>query len=127
MSDGLPPERHQELSAAGAAAGLGCSIVATIVVFIAGGVAIADGVVYQVSTLEEALGESPLSALYALDAATGEVLLRHERAGRAMSSPVVSRGRVYHSFGNSAIEEIGVDLEGGIECLAPRPTPVFQQ
>ena len=52
MADGLPPERHQELSAAGAAAGLGCSIVATIVVFIAGGVAI-----------DEKTGKGPLFTL----------------------------------------------------------------
>ena len=38
MPDGLPPEDRATLGAAGVAAGLGCSIVATVVVFIVGGV-----------------------------------------------------------------------------------------
>jgi high-affinity Fe2+/Pb2+ permease len=38
MPDGLPPEDRASLGAAGVAAGLGCSIVATVVVFIVGGV-----------------------------------------------------------------------------------------
>jgi hypothetical protein len=40
MPDGLPPEDQASLGAAGVAAGLGCSIVATVVVFIVGGVLI---------------------------------------------------------------------------------------
>lgn len=38
MPDGRPPEDRAALGAAGVAAGLGCSIVATVVVFIVGGV-----------------------------------------------------------------------------------------
>ena len=40
MPDGLPPDERDALSAAGVAAGLGCSIVATVVICIAGGVLI---------------------------------------------------------------------------------------
>jgi hypothetical protein len=40
MPDGRPPEDQAALGAAGVAAGLGCSIVATVVVFIVGGVLI---------------------------------------------------------------------------------------
>jgi F0F1-type ATP synthase assembly protein I len=40
MPDGLPPEEREALSTAGVAAGLGCSIVATVLVSIAGGVLI---------------------------------------------------------------------------------------
>lgn len=40
MPDGRPPEDRAALGAAGVAAGLGCSIVATVVVFIVAGVAI---------------------------------------------------------------------------------------
>ncbi len=38
MADGPSPEQRAQLSAAGAAAGLGCSIVATIVVMVGGGI-----------------------------------------------------------------------------------------
>lgn len=38
MPDGRPPDDQAALGAAGVAAGLGCSIVATVVVFIVGGV-----------------------------------------------------------------------------------------
>ena len=40
MPDGLPPEERAALGAVGVAAGLGCSIVATVVICIAGGVLI---------------------------------------------------------------------------------------
>ena len=40
MPDGLPPAEREALSAAGVAAGLGCSIVATVLICIAGGVLI---------------------------------------------------------------------------------------
>lgn len=40
MPDGLPPEERAALGAVGVAAGLGCSIVSTVVIFIAGGVLI---------------------------------------------------------------------------------------
>lgn len=40
MPDGLPPEERHALGAAGLAAGLGCSIVVTVMVCIAGGVVI---------------------------------------------------------------------------------------
>jgi polyvinyl alcohol dehydrogenase (cytochrome) len=86
-----------------------------------GNLAVANGVVYLVSTVEEAPGEPPASALYALDADTGEVLLRDASLPRAISSPVVSRGRVLVGFGNAAVDALGVDTAGGLICFSPAP------
>jgi hypothetical protein len=75
-------------------------------------------------SIEEAPGEPPASALDALDAITGEALLRDASLPRAIASPVVLRGRVYPSFGNVAVGPIGVELAGGITCIIcalPRP------
>ena len=74
MPDGLSPEEHSGLSAAGAAAGLGCSIVATIVVFIAGGVAI-----------DEKTGKGPVFTLIGVAVAliaAGYQLVELARVGR---------------------------------------------
>lgn len=85
----------------------------------AGGMAIANGVVYVQSPLEEAipLQEPLLWALYALDAQSGEPLARVAFQGRALSGPAVSRGRLYIGFGNLAVTEIGEDDTGGLVCL----------
>ena len=89
---------------------------------LAGGLAIANGVVYLQSPLEEKTPSSdpPKWAFYALDASTGEVLRRITFDGRALSSPIVSRGRVYLGKGNtgaSFVEDLGIDKNGGLICL----------
>lgn len=87
---------------------------------IAGGLAVANGVVYFQSPVEEEnIGTSPFQwAVYALDASTGTVLNRIPFEGRALSSPAISQGRIYFGFGNAALAEIGEDLTGGLVCLS---------
>lgn len=82
-----------------------------------GGLAVANGVVYFQSPREEQAGDDPAWALYAVSAFTGKVLKRLEFPGRALGSPVVSRGRVYVGDGNSAVAMLGVDESGGLICL----------
>lgn len=81
-----------------------------------GGLAVAAGVVYVQSPAEEPrpLEDPPRWALYALDADTGAVLRRLEFEGRAVSSPVVSDGRVYVGVGNGALDYLGLDPQGGL-------------
>lgn len=82
-------------------------------------VTLARDVLYFLSPVEEpTFGEDPFEfALYALDADTGEVRLRRTFPGRAVSQPVVSRGRVYIATGNSAIAELGEVYAGSIIAL----------
>jgi len=84
-----------------------------------GNLAVANGVLYLVSTVEEGPGEPPASALYVLDAETGEVLLRDASLPRAISSPVISRGRIFVGFGNAAVDALRVDMAGGLVCFSP--------
>ncbi|WP_170136162.1 PQQ-binding-like beta-propeller repeat protein [Nannocystis exedens] len=85
---------------------------------IVGGLAVAHDVLYFQSPREEkAPGDPPAWALYAVHAKTGAVLKRVELPGRAVSSPVVSRGRVYIGDGNSAVAMLGVVENGGLLCL----------
>lgn len=85
MPDGLPPEEQAALGAAGVAAGLGCSIVATVVVCIAGGVLI-----------DRETGRSPLFTLIGVAlalCAAGYQLVELSRAGRPDVRPgPVTRG-----------------------------------
>jgi hypothetical protein len=55
--------------------------------------------------------------LYALNALTGEILVRMPFPGRAVTSPVVAHSRVYLGKGNTAIPRIGEDFDGGVVCL----------
>jgi polyvinyl alcohol dehydrogenase (cytochrome) len=89
------------------------------VALLVGGVAVANGVILFQSPLEEAVPlQPPLEwALYAVNAFTGETLMRLPFPGRAVSSPVVSRGRVYLGKGNTAIGPIGTDFDGGLVCV----------
>ena len=84
---------------------------------LAGELAIANDVVYVVSPVEETPPALQEFALYALDADSGQVLSRVPLPGRAVSSPVVSRGRIYAGMGNSAIGELGEDETGGLVCF----------
>ncbi len=75
MPDGLPPEERQALSAVGVAAGLGCSVVATVVIGIAGGVLI-----------DQKTGKAPLFTLIGIAIAlimAGYQLVELSRVGRA--------------------------------------------
>jgi polyvinyl alcohol dehydrogenase (cytochrome) len=89
------------------------------VALLLGGVAVANGVVFFQSPLEEAVPLQPPFewALYAVNALTGDTLIRIPFQGRAVSSPVVSQGRVYLGKGNTAIRQIGADFDGGVVCL----------
>jgi outer membrane protein assembly factor BamB len=86
---------------------------------LAGELAIANDVVYVMSPVEERQ-QTPAAAqefaLYALGRDSGQVLSRVPLPGRAVSSPVVSRGRIYAGMGNSAISELGEDETGGLVC-----------
>lgn len=84
-----------------------------------GGVAVANGVVFFQSPLEEAVPLQPPFewAIYAVNAFTGDTLVRIPFQGRAVTSPVVSQGRVYFGKGNTAIRQIGADFDGGLVCL----------
>ena len=79
----------------------------------------ANGVVFFQSALEERVPlQPPLEwAIYAVNAFTGETLVRLPFPGRAVTSPVVSQGRLYFGKGNAAIEQIGEDFDGGVVCL----------
>src|SRR5690348_15837066 len=73
---------------------------------LAGGLSVANGVVFPVSIADEDLTSPPQTpewALYELDASNGAVLARLTRPRRALSGPVISRGRIYAGFGNSAV------------------------
>lgn len=87
--------------------------------FLAGGLAVANGVVFFQSPIEEPVPlQPPLAwALYAVHALTGETLLRMPFSGRAVTSPVVAHSRIYLGKGNSAIPGIGEDFDGGVVCL----------
>lgn len=52
MADQITPEQREQLSAVGAASGLGCAIVATLLLFIGGGV-----------VLDQTLGTAPVFIL----------------------------------------------------------------
>ncbi len=85
---------------------------------IAGGLAVANDVLYFQSPREESgPNQPPAWALYAVSAKHGNVLKKLQFPGRALSSPVVSRGRVYIGEGNSALITLGVDETGGLLCL----------
>ena len=86
---------------------------------LAGSLAVANGVVFFQSPIEEPVPlQPPLAwALYAVHALTGETLVRLPFSGRAVSGPVVAHGRVYVGKGNSAINRIGEDFDGGLVCL----------
>lgn len=88
---------------------------------VVGSLAVANRVLYFQSPVEEfpplTAGVPAEWALYALDAETGAELLRVPFSGRAISSPVVSRGRVYVGKGNTAISSFGDDIQGGLISL----------
>jgi polyvinyl alcohol dehydrogenase (cytochrome) len=81
-----------------------------------GGLAVANGLVYFQSPVEEAVpGVAPPEwGLYAVDAAVGEVRLRMTFPGRAIGSPVVADGHVYVTSGNVALGAYGIVPEGAL-------------
>lgn len=89
---------------------------------LAGPIAVANGVVYVQSTLDEPLaqlGNPPRWGLYALDAENQGATLAHlQFEGRSLNGPVVSNGRVYAGTGNAVISQLGEDLTGSVLCLA---------
>lgn len=84
---------------------------------VVGGLAVAHDVLYFQSPQEEAPGAPPAWALFAVHAQTGKVLKKMLFPGRAVSSPVVSDGRIYIGDGNTALAMLGVDESGGLICL----------
>jgi hypothetical protein len=73
---------------------------------VAAGIAIANGVIYVQSPVEEAEGHSPESAIYALDAKTGVQLTPLRTPGRTLASVAISDGRLYIGGGNRAVPDI---------------------
>jgi polyvinyl alcohol dehydrogenase (cytochrome) len=84
-----------------------------------GSLAVSNGVLFFQSPVDEPspFQSPPQWALYGLEAETGSTLLRVPFDGRAISSPVISRGRVYLGKGNTAVAELGSDPEGGVISL----------
>ncbi|HEY2514190.1 MAG TPA: PQQ-binding-like beta-propeller repeat protein [Polyangiaceae bacterium] len=85
-----------------------------------GGVAVADGVVYFQSPVEEKvpLQDAPLWGLYAVDSQSGAVLKRMTFPGRAIASPVVAGGHVYVTSGNGALPAYGSVAQGTLMRLS---------
>ncbi|MFT3921561.1 MAG: PQQ-binding-like beta-propeller repeat protein [Myxococcales bacterium] len=83
---------------------------------LAAGIAIANGVVYVQSPVEELPDAAPESAVYALNARTGAQLARLPTAGRTLASVVISNGRLYVGGGNRAVPDIGLDDKGSVSC-----------
>ncbi|CAN5581822.1 hypothetical protein BH09CHL1_BH09CHL1_22870 [soil metagenome] len=85
MPDGLPPEDQNGLGAAGVAAGLGCSIVATVIGFVVAGVVI-----------DQKFGQRPIFTLVGVAialAAAGYQLVELANVGRSDKKPgPVTRG-----------------------------------
>lgn len=90
-----------------------------------GGLAVANDVVYFQSLVEEANPpeDAPLWGLYAVDARTGDVLNRLTFPGRAIGSPVVTRGGVLVTSGNAALGQYGFSEEGALIRLEPARRP----
>jgi polyvinyl alcohol dehydrogenase (cytochrome) len=84
-----------------------------------GGLAVANGLVYFQSLVEEAVpgSDPPQWALYAVDAADGGVRLRLTFPGRAIGSPAVADGHVYVTNGNVALGAYGIVPEGALMRL----------
>lgn len=86
-----------------------------------GGIALANGLLFFVSPIDELvpLLVDPGWGLYAVDASTGAVLNHLTFPERAISSPVVSRGRVYVTEGNVAFDALGLlaDTTGSVISL----------
>jgi len=87
-----------------------------------GGLALANGVLYFQSPVEEpppVIIDQDCNgkcqwALYAVNGETGKVIKRIVLQGRAISSPIVSRGRVYAGTGNLALASFGIENAGSI-------------
>jgi polyvinyl alcohol dehydrogenase (cytochrome) len=81
--------------------------------------ALANGVVYAIAPISEAnVGVDPQQfTLLGLDATSGTPVAGHTFAGRAISGPVVSRGRIYLATGNRAIEALGASDHGSVIAL----------
>jgi polyvinyl alcohol dehydrogenase (cytochrome) len=81
-----------------------------------GGLALANGVVYVQSTVEEAnpLVDSPRWGLYALHSGSGAVLKKLTFPGRAIGTPVVADGHVFTTSGNGALPAYGFVQEGAL-------------
>jgi polyvinyl alcohol dehydrogenase (cytochrome) len=81
--------------------------------------ALANGVLYVNAPISEAnVGSDPQQfSLIALHAETGAPVATHAFPGRAISGPVVSRGRVYIATGNRAIEALGPSDRGSVIAL----------
>lgn len=81
-----------------------------------GGLAVANGLVYLQSPVEEPtpLTSPPEWALLAVDAKTGAVRKRIAFPGRAIGSPVVADGHVYVTDGNVALGAYGLFPAGAL-------------
>jgi polyvinyl alcohol dehydrogenase (cytochrome) len=87
-----------------------------------GGLAVANGLVYFQSPVEEQtpLTDSPKWGLYVVDAQHGKVLQRKLFDGRAIGSPAVADGHVYVTTGNGALTAYGLTPYGSVIRLGIR-------
>jgi polyvinyl alcohol dehydrogenase (cytochrome) len=84
-----------------------------------GGLAVANGLVYVMSPVEEPtpMVSPPEWALLAIDAETGALRKRIAFPGRALGSPVVADGHVYVPNGNAALAAYGQFPTGALMRL----------
>ncbi|ADO71400.1 polyvinylalcohol dehydrogenase [Stigmatella aurantiaca DW4/3-1] len=83
------------------------------------GLAVANGLVYFQSPVEEAvpLTDARQWGLYAVDTDSGAVLKRLTFPGRAIGSPAVADGHLYVTTGNAALSAFGFEQEGSVMRL----------
>jgi ATP synthase protein I len=109
VADGPTPDQRAQLSAAGIAAGLGCSIVVTIVVMIGGGI-----------LLDDVFDTSPVLTLVGVGlglAAAGYQLYELAQVGRpAKRAPLLTRGLTHLPVGRRVS-----DRTGGSGRVGPDP------
>jgi polyvinyl alcohol dehydrogenase (cytochrome) len=81
-----------------------------------GGLALANGLVFFQSPVEEAvpLTDAPEWGLYAVDIRSGAVKKRLTFPGRAIGSPVVADGHVFATSGNGALPAYGFIQQGAL-------------
>jgi polyvinyl alcohol dehydrogenase (cytochrome) len=89
---------------------------------ILGGVALANGLVYFESPVEEAhpIRDPPEWGFYAVDSTTGAIMKRLTFPGRAIGTPVIANGHVFATSGNGALPAYGFVQDGALVRFSVR-------